>query len=110
MGWQEGWTFYPSDKKKQTIHEPAMLNKPDDQNIRELWTDFLTSVKTGKLPLCDIETGHRSTAMSLLGMLSYKLGRSIEWDGEKEIIANDAEASKLLSRAYRGSWEYPKIS
>jgi predicted dehydrogenase len=110
MGWQEGWTFYPSDKKKQTIHEPAKLNKPDDQNIRELWTDFLTSVKTGKLPLCDIETGHRSTAMSLLGMLSYKLGRSIEWDGGKEIIANDAEASKLLSRAYRGSWEYPKIS
>jgi predicted dehydrogenase len=109
MGWQGGWTFYPSDSKKQTIHQPAQLNKPDDQNIRQLWADFLTSVKTNKLPTCDIETGHRSTAASLLGMLSYKLGRSVEWDGEKEIIVNDPEANKLLSRAYRGEWEYPKV-
>ncbi|MBD0254695.1 MAG: gfo/Idh/MocA family oxidoreductase, partial [Cytophagales bacterium] len=56
-----------------------------------------------------IEVGHRSTAASLLGMLSYKLGRSVEWDGEKEIILNDPEANKLLSRAYRGEWEYPKV-
>jgi predicted dehydrogenase len=110
MGWQGGWTFYPSDAKKQTIHQAAQLNKPDDQNIRQLWADFLTSVKANKLPTCDIEVGHRSTAASLLGMLSYKLGRSVEWDGEKEIILNDPEANKLLSRAYRGEWEYPKLS
>jgi hypothetical protein len=45
--------------------------------------------------------------MSLLGMLSYKLGRSIEWDGEQQLIKNDAAANKLLQRAYRGEWEYP---
>ena len=46
--------------------------------------------------------------MSLLGMLSLKLGRSVEWDGEKEIIVGDPEANKLLRREYRGPWEYPK--
>jgi hypothetical protein len=40
-------------------------------------------------------------------MLSYKAGRSIHWDAEKEEIIGDAEASKLLSRAYRGEWKYP---
>jgi len=109
MGWLDGWTFYPSDKKKQIIHEEPKLNKPDDQNIRELWADFLQSIKSGKLPVCDIEIGHRSTNMSLLGMLSLKLGRSIRWDGEKEIIIGDEEANKLLSRPYRAPWEYPKI-
>jgi hypothetical protein len=47
--------------------------------------------------------------MSLLGMLSLKLGRSVRWDGAKEHIADDAEANRLLGRAYRAPWEYPKL-
>lgn len=107
QGWQQGWTFYPSDKNKQIIHQPPQLNQPDDQNIKELWANFLQSIKSKKLPVCDIEIGHRSTNMALLGMLSLKLGRSIEWDGSTEIIVNDPEANKLLSRPYRGEWRYP---
>ncbi|MFC5410376.1 Gfo/Idh/MocA family protein [Larkinella bovis] len=107
MGWLDGWTFYPADSKKPVIHQDAQLNKPDDQNIAQLWDDFLKAIKTKSLPTSDIEIGHRSTNMALLGMLSYKLGRSIEWDGEKELIKNDAEANKLLSRQYRGEWKYP---
>jgi predicted dehydrogenase len=109
MGWQDGWTFYPADKKKQVLHEAPRLHKPDDQNIPELWANFLQSIKTNQLPICDIEIGHRSTNMSLLGMLSLKLGRSVQWDGEKEIILNDPEANKLLSRDYRSPWEYPRV-
>ena len=109
MGWQQGWTFYPTDKNKPVLHEDAKLNKPDDQNIKQLWANFLQSIKTKQLPVCDIEIGHRSTNMALLGMLSYKLGRSIAWDGDKEIILNDPEANKLLSREYRGEWKYPVV-
>jgi hypothetical protein len=109
MGWQKGWTFYPVDSKKEIIHQPAKLNEPDSQNINELWVNFLQSIKTNQLPLCDIETGHRSTNLSLLGMISLKTGRSLQWDGEKELIVNDPEASKLLSRDYRSPWEYPRV-
>lgn len=107
MGWLDGWTFYPSDKNKSIIHEAPVLHKPDDQNIPELWADFMQSVQQNHSPVCDIAIGQRSTNMSLLGMLSYKLGRSIEWDGEKQLIKNDEEANKLLQRKYRGEWEYP---
>ncbi|MDQ4139367.1 MAG: gfo/Idh/MocA family oxidoreductase, partial [Bacteroidota bacterium] len=109
MGWQKGWTFYPADSKKQVIHQDPQLNQPDDQNIKQLWADFLTSIKAKKRSVCDIEIGHRSTAMALLGMLSLKLGRSVVWDGEKEIIVNDPDANKLLSREYRGEWKYPTV-
>jgi len=85
----------------------SKLNKPDDQNIRELFADFLQSIKSGKPSLCDIEVGHRSTNMSLLGMLSLKLGRSVQWDGDKEQIVGDAQANELLSRPYRAPWKYP---
>lgn len=108
MGWQDGWTFYPSDRNKQIIHENPKLDKPDDQNIAGLWADFMQSIASNKRSVCDIEIGHRSTNMSLLGMLSWKLGRSIAWDGEKQLIINDAEANKLLQRKYRGEWQYPQ--
>jgi predicted dehydrogenase len=109
MGWLDGWSFYPADPKKPALHEKPQLNKPDDQNIRELWDDFLEAIKTGRRPICDIEVGHRSTNMALLGVLSMKLGRSVQWDGEKELIVGDAEANKLLSRPYRKPWVYPKV-
>ena len=40
-------------------------------------------------------------------MLSMKVGRSIEWDGEQEQILNDPEANALLKREYRAPWVYP---
>jgi hypothetical protein len=41
-------------------------------------------------------------------MLSYKLGRSVVWDGEKELCVGDPDAGKLLRREYRGPWIYPQ--
>lgn len=104
LGWLDGWTFYPSKKGSSNIHEQAVLNKPDHQNIRELWADFIKAIETNTLPACDIKNGHLATNLSLLAMISYKLGRSIAWDGEKESIADDNEANALLSKEYRGSW------
>ena len=110
LGWQDGWTFYPSARGRPPVHVDPQLHKPDDQNIPELWANFLTCIRTGARPACDIEIGHRSTNMSLLGMLSLKLGRSIRWDGRKQVIPGDPEAGKLLRRKYRAPWTYPEIA
>lgn len=107
LGWKDGWTFYPADSKKQIIHQDPQLHAPDDQNIKELWANFLDAIKTGQRPVSDLEEVYRSTNVALLGMLSLKLGRSVQWDGEKEVIVNDLEANKLLRREYRKGWEYP---
>ncbi len=109
MGWRDGWTFYPADSKQKTVHVDANLQQPDGHNNQLLWADFINGIESGKQVVCDIESGHRSTNLSLLGMLSYKLGRSIEWDGEKERIPGDEEANRLLKREYRGEWEYPEV-
>jgi predicted dehydrogenase len=107
MGWKQGWTFYPANAKDAPIHEDARLNSPDDQNIKELWADFLDAIKTSRRPVSDIEEIHLSTNVSLLGMLSYRLGRSVTWDGAKEECIGDPEADKMLRREYRKGWEYP---
>lgn len=108
MGWRDGWTFYPVKKEDQPIHEKSQLQEPDGHNIKLLWGDFLAAIENKRRPVADIEVGHLSTNLSLLGMLSWKLGRSVEWDGAKEQIIGDADASQLLSRKYREPWQYPK--
>ena len=107
QGWRDGWTWFPANKNEKTIHVEPQLNSPDGQNIKELWADFLISIKQRRRPVRDIEIGYRATSTSLLGMVSMKLGRAVEWDGKN--IPNDAEANKLLRRTYRDPWKYPEI-
>ena len=110
VGWLDGLNFYPAGKDREPMHVDPQLHDPDQQNIPELWADFVKCIKTGGTPVCDIEIGYRSTNMSLLGMLSLKLGRSVRWDGENQVIVGDPEANKLLRREYRAPWEYPEVS
>lgn len=107
MGWRDGWTFHPADSKEKTIHEDNQLQEPDGHNLKLLWADFLRAIETKAEPVCGIEPSHRSSVLPLLGMLSYKLGRGVAWDAEKETIPNDPEAQKLLRREYREPWKYP---
>ena len=85
----------------------AQLQQPDGHNMQILWADFLKAIETKGQPACDIESSHRASVLPLLGMISYKLGRGIQWDGSKERIPGDAAANALLKREYRGEWEYP---
>ena len=110
MGWLDGWTFYPSAKGAGEVHMDHTLHMPDHQNIPELWADFIKAIETGSKPIADIENSHYATNMSLLAIISYKLGRSVRWDGEKQTVIGDGEAVAMMSRKYRAPWKYPEIS
>jgi predicted dehydrogenase len=110
LGWFDGWSFYPSgDMNVQpTERGTPQLNEPDGQNIIGLWNNLIECIELGRRPICDIENGHRSTTLALLGMMSLKLGRGIVWDGVNQTIPNDPEAVKMLVRDYRAPWVYPQ--
>ncbi len=109
IGWKDGWTFYPANAKDPVRHEDSQLQEPDGDghNIGALWADFIAAIDGKRDPVAHIEAAHRSSTMPLLGMISWRVGRSIAWDAEKEQVIGDDEANKLLSRKYRGPWEYP---
>lgn len=107
MGWRDGWTFYPADANQSVVHQDAQHQEPDGHSIDLLWADFIASIESGRRPTCDVQIGHEATNLSLLGMLSLKLGRSIAWDGQREQIIGDEAANQLLRREYRGPWQYP---
>ncbi len=107
IGWRDGWTFYPANARDKVLHEGAQLQEPDGHNIKLLWADFLAAVEGRGKGVANIEIAHRASVLPLLGMISWRVGRSLEWDAAKEQIVGDADANKLLSRPYRPPWEYP---
>ena len=109
IGWQDGWTFYPTDDAAKPIHEDSQLQQPDGHNLKLLWADFLGSIEEGRPAVANIEVAHRASVLPMLGMISLKVGRSLQWDGAREEIVGDAEAARLLSRPYRGAWQFPPV-
>ncbi len=109
IGWQDGWTFYPNRDSDPQVHESSQLQQPEGHNLKVLWADFLDSIESKRSPAAGIELAHRSSVLPLLGMISLKVGRSIQWDGANEQIVGDAAANALLSRPYRAPYLYPKI-
>lgn len=67
--------------------------------------NFLDSVKSRQPTITPVETAHRSATPGHLSLISLMLNRSIKWDAEKEVIVGDDDATKLLTRAYRGDWK-----
>jgi predicted dehydrogenase len=66
--------------------------------------NFEDCIKSREKPIMHIEAGYRVAALCVLGNLSYKLRRKLEWDAVNERVKNDEEANRLLSRPGRGIW------
>ncbi|HEX5177360.1 MAG TPA: hypothetical protein VFV83_10040, partial [Chthoniobacteraceae bacterium] len=81
--------------------------EPDGHNIALLWTDFIRAIDAQSKPVATIEIAHRASVLPLLGMISWRAGRSLRWDGAKEQIRDDPEANAMLQRSYRAPWSYP---
>jgi hypothetical protein len=71
--------------------------------------NFLDCIRSRKRPVADVEIGHRSIIPCHLGNISYRTGRKILWDAQKERIVADAEASAWLSKKYREPWTLPRV-
>ena len=67
--------------------------------------NFLDCIKSRKLPVCDVEIGHRSATVCHLGNIAGRLNHKFHWDAVKEQVPDDAEANAMLTRPYRAPWK-----
>jgi predicted dehydrogenase len=95
-----GFQIFPEGGEEGVPMQAQSLHESHARHMRH----FLECVKTRQAPVSDIEIGHRSSSTAMLGNIAYRTGRQITWDRETETIVGDAEASKLLERAYRPPW------
>ncbi len=93
--------FYASD-------ESLMPRAVDDQDTEVPYetatphlVDFIRAVRERKDPIANVETGHRTASLGILGNIATDLKRPLRWDPANEQFVNDPEASRFLHREYR---------
>jgi predicted dehydrogenase len=69
--------------------------------------NFLDCMRSRQKCNCDIETGHRSTATTLIANIAYKTRAYLEWDAAEERFTNNQPANRLLSYRYRAPYRLP---
>ncbi len=108
----EGWVWVdrggfdasnPEWKKGKNL--PEKLRKIKLYQSTNHQQNFLECIKSRQPTITPAEVGHHSTIPGHLGYISMITGRKIRWDNATETIIGDAEASKLLTRAYRAPWK-----
>ena len=70
--------------------------------------NFVACIKSGDRPNCDIEEGYRSTLLAHLGNLSFRVGRTLQFDSVTQNVINDEKANSLLKRTGRGEFVIPE--
>ena len=82
-------------------------NDPSEPEVRAHMRNFLAAVESRGRPVADIEQGHISTASCILANLAMQVGRPLAFDPGRRQVADDAQATRLLRRAYREPWKHP---
>jgi predicted dehydrogenase len=108
----DGWIWV--NRQQITASNPELLKTPLPANAERLyisndhWQNFFDCVNSRKLPICDVETGHRSATMCHLGAISLRTGKRLTWDSEQEkfVGENAAEANAYLNREMRKPYDY----
>ena len=104
----EGWVsvdrgaYHTSDPKLRGIKL-----KDDDRPLRKSQghpDDFIACIKSRETPLSSLEAAIRSDTISHLCDVSVRLGKTIEWDPEKERIVGNSLAQAMLDRPVRNPW------
>lgn len=70
------------------------------------YQDWVQAVRNRTKPVSDVETGHRTAAMCNIANIAYELQRPLQYDPKAEKFVNDPYADILLSRPYRGKWDF----
>jgi len=68
-------------------------------------TDWLKCIKSRELPICDVETGHRSATVCNLANAVYFSGKGLKWNPATEAFVDGTGDARWLTREYRAPWK-----
>ncbi len=104
------WEITP-EQRRYREPEPRVENRmkaargeASNATTDDHWRDFIYAVRNRSKPICDIEIGHKSTAMALLGNVSMRSRQRMDWDPVAETTSNK-EAQTYLQSEYRPPWK-----
>jgi predicted dehydrogenase len=86
--------------------EPGPSRNEDGNN----WANFIEAVRSRKQSDLNapIEEGYMSTVLVHLANISYRLGRTLEFDAQNLSCKGDPEATRMFTRQYRAPFVVPE--
>jgi predicted dehydrogenase len=92
--------------------EPFAGSKEGGAERGSHWANFIDAVRAGKDDVLHghITEGHLSTSLCHLANISYRVGRSLKFNGGAEKFVNDAQADAMLKRVYRQPYVVPEVA
>lgn len=108
----DGWIWVNRDEISASDRD--LLRAPLPADAVRLYAsndhmgNFFDCVRSRALPICDVETGHRSATMCHLGAIALRTGKSLTWDSAEErfVGENAAEANGYVAREMRKPYDY----
>jgi predicted dehydrogenase len=67
--------------------------------------NFVDAVKSRQQPESGLSYAREMTLPMHLALISWRLGRKLNWDADKEKFDDDKEANEFLTRPYRKKWD-----
>ena len=109
----EGWIWVTRGSIKASERRLLTEKLPNDARYVYLSNDhmgnFIDCVKSRKVPICPVETGHRSASLCHLGVIAIRLGRKLKWDPVNEQFIGDTEANRYIVREMRKPYDYSMV-
>jgi predicted dehydrogenase len=94
------WIVTTDRRAGQFAEVPKTIRRVPNED-----TEWIESCKGGPKALSSFDYSGPLSEMVLLGNLSVRLGRKIEWDTKALKAINAPEAEKLIRRDYRKGWD-----
>ena len=71
--------------------------------------NWIDCIRSRKLPVADVEIGHRSVSVCHLANIARATSRVLRWDPKSEVFLDDDAANQFLNRKRRPGFELPSI-
>jgi predicted dehydrogenase len=112
----DGWIWVNRDRLEAS--DPELLRSPLAESAVHLYSskdhmqNFFDCVRSRALPICDVETGHRSSTICHLGAIALRTGKKLNWDSDAErFVGENAEhANPYVSREMRAPYDYSWVT
>ena len=109
---EKGWMTFPNydGYKMYEGRENKLVKERDEGSDVNHYQNFIDCVRSRDAAAVNAPPieGHWSSALSHYALTGARVNRVLEIDPKTELVKNDAEANKMLTREYRAPFTVPK--
>jgi len=96
--------FFPRNKKAGMAHYKPRPEAERIPRIGGFQAQWVNACKGDLKTACDFDYSGTMIEQLLLGLVAFRVGKKIEYDGVAGRVTNSDKANRLLSKKYRPGW------